>query len=231
MTMRASIDAVLGYLVCGFLLLAAAEAASEGTWLVERDWDPRAQVLFGSIALCGGWLVSRIGRTLLERKFVCGCLQAPEYALLLTDASRGIRGWQRILFRSYYRPIPDESRERIVDAALRDGFNEPGNSLFEFALAVVLQEPDLRRKVDRSRQFCDICRGLCAAFVVASAILIIGALWHGLLLRWSQADLRKLGYSLLCLWEALLMLHRYLKYRRQFAVDILTGYAARGVGF
>jgi len=264
MTIRASIDAVLGYLVCGFLLLAACEAAFEGTWLIERDWHLGAQVVFGTIALCGGWSISRIGLALLERKLVCGCLQTPE-CILLADPSRGIRGWRRILFRGYYRPLPDETRERILEAAERHGFTWPagtadtnpkrergsqvapslalrvsvrnfaggrgadrssGTALFRDALANVEQEPAIMRRVDRSRQLSDICRGLCVGFMVASAILFAGIIWHGLYSRWSQADLRKLGYCLLCLWESLLMLHRYLKFRRQYAVEVLTGYAA-----
>ncbi len=224
MQIRAAVDAFVGYLVCGFLLLAAGEAACEGQWLLERDWEPRAQIFFGSIALCSGWLVSRIGLALLERKFVRGWLKAPE-EFLLADHPCSVRRWKRLLCPVYFRPISDDVRERILQAAGRDGFCAPGHELLEHALAVVRPEPALWRRVDLSRQLGDISRGLCAGFVATAAILVCGAIWSGLDSSWGQADLRKLGYALLSLWEALLMVYRFLKFRRQFTVDVLTGYA------
>ncbi|HEY2251585.1 MAG TPA: hypothetical protein VGH74_11015, partial [Planctomycetaceae bacterium] len=204
MTMRASIDAVLGYLICGFLILAACEAACEGTWLVERDWQLDSIVFFGTIALCSGWIVSRIGLALLEDKFLRGCLKSPEQ-FLFAAAPPASRSWKHTLFPGYYRPLPQETRDRIVEAAERDAFGECGIGLFQYAAAAVQQEPSILRTLDRNRQLSGICRSLCVGFVAVSAILICGIIWHGLYSGLGKADLRKLGYCVLSLWEALLM--------------------------
>jgi hypothetical protein len=224
MTIRATTDAVLGYLVCGFLMLAACEAAYDGNWLFERDWQPEAIVIFGTIALCGGWFVSRVSRELLERQFVRGCLQAPE-EILFAESLHGDRSWKRTLFPGYFRPLPDETRDWILETAERDGLNEPGAALFRHALSVVHQQPAMRRRIELSRQLSDICRSLCVGCVAVSVILITGIIWHGLYSSWGQSDLRKLGYCLLSLWEALGLLYRYLKYQRQYTLHVLTGYA------
>ena len=52
MTLRATIDAQLDYLICGFVVLAASEAASDGKWLFESNWQPETIAVFGTLAWC-----------------------------------------------------------------------------------------------------------------------------------------------------------------------------------
>jgi hypothetical protein len=224
MTMRASIDAVLGYLICGFLILAACEAAGEGTWLVERDWQLDSIGFFGTIALGSGWIVSRVGLVLLEQRFLRGCLESPEQFLFATAPAAGW-SWKRTLFPGYFRPLSEEARDRILVAAERDGFGERGIGLLRHAVTAVQQESTIFRRLDRYRKLSGICRSLCVGFVAVSAILACGIIWHGLYSGLGKADLRKLGYCVLSLWEALLMVYRYLKFHRQYTVGVLNAFA------
>jgi hypothetical protein len=225
MTIRASIDASLGYVICGFLILAASEAASDGKWLFESDGQPETMALFGTLAWCGGWLVSRISRDLLEHKFVRGFLKSPEETLL-ADRGHGDRSWRETLFSSWYRPLPEETRELVLRQAYREGLCESGNLLFLHAVKVAKQDPAMLRRLELYRQLAGICRSLCVGFVAVSAILVCGIIWHGVYSGWGQSDMRKLGYCLLSLFEAAGMLYRYLKFYRQYVMGVLTGYAA-----
>jgi hypothetical protein len=229
MTLRASIDACLGYLICGFVVLAASEAASDGKWLFESNWRPETIALFGALAWCAGYCVSRCSRVLLERKFVGGFLGSCEETLAPYSTVCGVRhgdqSWRATLFPSWYRPLSEETRDRILRAAESDGLGESGRSQFRNAFEAVRQEPAILRRVDLYRQLSAICRSLCVGFVAVAAILAAGIFWHGVYAGLGQSDLRKLGYCALSLFEAVGMLYRYLKFERQYAAGVLIGYA------
>ena len=87
------------------------------------------------------------------------------------------------------------------------------------------QEPAILRRLDLYRQLSDICRSLCVGFVAVAAILVAGIIWHGVDAGLGQSDLRKLGYCVLSLFEAVGMLYRYRNFERQYAVVVLVGYA------
>ena len=224
MTLRASIDASLGYLICGFVVLAAGEAASDGKWLFASNWQPESVALFGILAWCAGYCISRCSRVLLERKLVRGFLKSPEETLL-ADHGHDDRTWRERLFPNWFRPLPEEKRDSILRAAEVDGIREPGSALIRHAFEVVYQQPAILRRLELYRQLSDICRSLCVGFVAVAAILVAGIVWHGVYARLGQSDLRKLGYCALSLFEAVGMLYRYLKFERQYAMGVLVGYA------
>jgi hypothetical protein len=223
-TIRAAIDANLGYLICGFVVLAASEAASDGKWLFQSNWQPESIVLFGTLSWSAGYGISRMSRVLLEHKFVRGFLKSSEETLL-ADRGHGDRTWRKALFPSWYRPLTEETRDRILRAAAADGFGGPGSALLRHAFDVVHQEPAVLRRLQLYRQLSDICRSLCVGFCAVSAILVAGIIWHGVYARLGQSDLRKLAYSAWSLFEAVGMLYRYLKFYRQHTLGVLIGYA------
>lgn len=224
MTIRAKIDAQVGYVICGLLILAASEAASDGKWLFESGLQPERIALFGTLAWCAGYLVSRYSCDLLEQKFVHGFLKSP-VETLLDDRGHRDRSWKETLFSNWHCPLPEETRDRILRAAEQECLSDFDRTLFPHAWTVVKHEPAILRRLELHRQLSSICRALCVGFVVVSTILVCGIIWHGVYSGWGQSDLRKLGYCLLSLFEAAAMLYRYLKFHRQYVAGVLIGYA------
>lgn len=224
MTMRAATDAIFGYLISGFLILAACEAAYDGSWLFEGEWQPESIAVFAAIAGGAGCLISRLSRIFVEQKLLHGCLTAPQ-EVLLSDHPHGDRSWKQALFPTHYQPLPQETRDRLATIAERDGLHGSGSALFLHALAAVQEQPAIMRRILMYRQLSGICRSLCVGLVAVAAILVSGMIWHSVYATWGQSDLRKLGYCLLSLFEAAGMVYRYLKFDRQYVMGVLTGYA------
>jgi hypothetical protein len=216
-------DAV-GCLACGLLILAACEAGYDGRWLIERNWSPAAIGLCGVVALCLGQIVSAASRWFIDDWFVGAVVSPPEENLLARE-DRFRRGWKSIVFRSYYRPLPQDARERIMQAASREAFSRPVNQVLPRALAVIGEDRAAAQPLDRLLQFCSFYRTMCMGLLVVAAVLISGIIWHSLFSSWGQAESRKLGYALLALLESVGMLYRYLKYLRQHAASVLVGIA------
>ncbi len=210
----------VGCLASGLLILAACEAGYDGRWLFERNWSPTAIALCGMVAVCLGRTASAASRWLIDDWFVGTVVSPPEENLLARD-DRFRLGWKSIVFRSYYRPLPQDVRERIMLAANWQGPH--CRQILRRALAAPGEDRDAAHRLDRLLQFCGFYRTMCVGLVAVAAILISGIIWHCLFSSWGQAESRKLGYALLALLESVGMLYRYLKYLRQHATAVLVG--------
>jgi hypothetical protein len=217
---------VAGWLVSGFLILAACEAAFDGRWLFERNSTPAAICLCGTLALCIGRLVSSASRLLIEDWFVGGFLPRPEL-YLLSAASCLRRGWKPIIFSSYFRPLPEDALELIARATKRETSGERTGPIDPPAYGRYWADEYER---NRLLQFCRFYRTMCVGLLVVAAILISGIIWHSLFSSWGQAESRKLGYSLLALLESVGMLYRYLHFLRKHAAAVLVGLAGLRIG-
>ncbi len=190
-----------GALASGFLILAACEAGYDGSWLIDQDWNPDRISRYGAVAFCIGLLVAAISRRVIEDKFVAAWLRRPE-EFLPGGNMVGQRSWRRVLFPRYYAPLAEETRNQVASAT--------GTGVTDDRISFHLYTT---------------CRTLCLGFLIVSAILASGIVWHSVVSGWGQAEWRKLGYCILSLFEATGMLYRYLKYFRQHAIQVLIGKA------
>ena len=208
-----------GALASGFLILAACEAGYDGSWLIDHDWTPDRISRYGAIACGIGVVVAEISRRVIEDRLMAAWLGRPE-EFLLAGVTASPRDWRWTLFPGYYAPLAEESRDRIVRAQGRDvpdgvGRGGAGDATFEIC-------PDPAKMHTLSFQLYTTCRTLCLAFLIVSAILASGIVWHSAVFGWGQAEWRKFGYCLLSLFESAGMLYRYLKYFRQNAIEVIV---------
>jgi len=93
---------VAGCMACGFLVLAACEAAFDGRWLVERQWSPAEIGLCGLAALMVGQLLAAISRRLFDASLPGGSQPQPDEILLPCETHH--RDW-RLPFCNFYRTM------------------------------------------------------------------------------------------------------------------------------
>ena len=227
-----------GALLSGFLILAACEAGYDGTWLIDHEWNPERISRYGVIAFVIGLVVAAISRRVVEDILVAGSLRRPA-EFLLDGGTIGPRDLRRVLFRGYYAPLADATREWILRTS--DGGTIPRDSgirehseiarsrnAHEFRYAGSLQGSVGASEVSAAGDVRNLnfhlyttCRTLCLGLLAVGAVLASGIVWHAAVSGWGQAEWRKLGYCLLSLFEAAGMLHRYLKYYRSHAIEEL----------
>jgi hypothetical protein len=193
-----------GALISGFLILAACEAGYDGTWLIDQEWNSERISIFGTMSLCLGLVVAALSRYLLEEKFIGGWLKAAE-EILPAGFPSDSRDWKHTLFPDYFARV-SQAHVQMVS----------GNDW-------IARHPQRRFSV--SLQLATVCRTLCLGLVIVSLILASGIVWNSAISGWGQAEWRKFGYCALSLFEAATMLYRYLKYRRQHAIERLLNAA------
>lgn len=217
-----SVYDTFGYLASGFLILAATEYAFDGNWLIEREWKPGSTVLFITIAYVIGHILANIASYVLEHQFVRKFLKSPEELLFAAESDS--RTWREFFFPVFYKPLPMETKSRILEAAKKKGFDKPGRGLFLHAFAVVKKDKATLERLNTFLNLYGFCRNMCMALLVAVLLLIVGAINHSVTSSWASADTRKLLLAAVSLSASVGMLYRYVKFFRHYTVEVLITY-------
>jgi hypothetical protein len=209
-----------GYLASGFLLLAIGDYTLNQHWIL-RD-DPGLVLIVVSIvtAYTTGHIIANISGFLLERHLMRRTLHSPEETLFWKKRTKG---WRRC-FPGHYTPFPIEIQNRVLDRAKqRAGLGEPSRALFLHCFATVKRDAVTRERLDRFLNLYGFCRNTCLALVLAVPILTSGLIAR----HWFNADVGQfLWWSLVAsVIGAVGLFYRYLKFFRDFTVEVYQSYA------
>jgi hypothetical protein len=206
-----------GYLASGAVVLAGCVASFAGY----EPFEQSPNLLVGFILVITiyvlGHMVANIAGDLIERRIVRSRLRSPTDILLGFHAPGTV---ESKLFPGYTTPLPTAVQERIKKLA------EPrtGEALFFHCHAVMKSDSVVQGRLETFLNLYGFCRNMALALVIVaislSAGLIVGTAETGPVAGpgwWLAAGL--LG--------AIGMFYRYLKFYRQFAVELLTSYAER----
>lgn len=193
-----------GYLAAGFVVLAAADRSFDRGWLFGRNLDLVSGLLLVVVAYVLGHLVASVSSFLLEQKMVRDTLRSPEETLFRGEA--GTR-WAR-LFPGYYRPLPEKTRERVLEKAVkRAGIHEAGRALFLHCHSVVKREQAVLERMNFFLNLYGFCRNVSAASFLAVPLLLVG---------------QEYWWALAAVAVAFGMFHRYLKFFKHYTVEVFV---------
>lgn len=206
-----------GYLASGAVVLAAFTAAFIGY----EPFETSPGLLVGFILVITiyilGHIVANLAGDLIERRLVRSRLQPPTEILLSFQTPDK---WVARLFPGYSTPLPTGVQNRVKELA------EPrvGDALFFHCHAVMKSNSVVQGRLETFLNLYGFCRNMALALVIAAVCL--GA---GLVLGTAETGPFAgpgcwIGASML---GAVGMFYRYLKFYRQFAVELLTSYAER----
>jgi hypothetical protein len=217
---------IFAYLSSGFFVIASADLAFPGNWIVNAQLSAIRGVVWIVVAYITGHVIAQISATLLEKQFVAHHLHPPEESLFDT---RTTTRW-RLLFPGYFEAMPEEIRDLVRERAKAEAeIGTVGRGLFYYCDAKARKEPAAATHLTIFLGMYGFARNVCVAAIVGSGLLFVGALTHPVK---QPVDHEQVGYHTkywlagAALVTAGFLLYRYLKFLRIYALEVFTAYAA-----
>lgn len=207
-----------GYLASGVVVLAGLTTAFIGFEPLQTSPSLIVGLLLIIAAYVVGHIVGNIAGDLIERQLVRNRLGRPTDILL---GSRTPGRLVRAVLPGYSTPLPSRVQDQVKElAGSRDG-----EVLFFHCHAVMKSDPVVQGRLETFLNLYGFCRNMAVALVIAAICLAIGL----------TLDTAATGPEVPPGWwlaaavvGALGMLYRYLKFYRQYAVELFTSYAESG---
>jgi len=204
-----------GYLAAGAVVLAAFVASFFGIEPFQGNPALIVGFLLVIVIYVLGHLVANIAGDLIERRIVRMRLGTP------TDILFGRRTpSQRVelLFPGYFKKLSSGVRAQVQARAQ----GRVGDDLFFHCHARMKADAVVQGRLDTFLNLYGFCRNTMVAMLIAAACLLAG-----ILLGTAETGLvAGPGWWVgLCLIAAVGLFYRYLKFYRQYAVELFTSYA------
>ena len=207
-----------GYLSAGFVLLVGLAAAFTGTESWQRTPGATVGLLLVVVAYTAGHVIANVSGYLIEGTLVRRVLGTPSTVLFQEHRSR----WAMLLLPGYYRPLPPEQRQRVLNRAAEAGITGLGEGLFYHCFSAAKERESTMVRLSTFLNLYGFCRNMAVStFIVAIALFagtLLGTAKTGHLVApgwWAAgAFLASIG-----------LLYRYLKFFRQYSVEVFVSYA------
>jgi hypothetical protein len=203
---------IFAYLSSGSVLVAVVDYLYGEQWLFEKEQTAIFALFLLFITYIAGHIIAHFSSLILEYFFVGRVLLRPTEILMGRK-----RPLLPLLFRLYYKSLPEETQERVKYKAKVRGFVGSGEALFIHVFGVVKQEPSTKERVETFRNLYGFSRNLTFAFLLVGILLLIGST--------DGRPVLPRAWALVSLGCSIAMLYRYLKFFRQYSYEILITYA------
>jgi hypothetical protein len=206
-----------GYLASGAVVLAGCTAAFVGY----APFEESPALLIGFILVITvyilGHIVANLSGDLIERRLVRARLSPPTDILL---GFHSPKEWDARLFPGYSKPLPSEVQDRVKKLA------EPrtGESLFFHCHAVMKSDSVVQGRLETFLNLYGFCRNMTLALLIVA--LFLGA---GMILETAETgpDVGPGWWLAASVVGAVGMFYRYLKFYRQYGLELLTSFAEK----
>ncbi len=206
------------YLSSGFIVLVAITAAFIGYEPLKESQGFILAGLFIVAAYVTGHLVANISSDVIERRLVRERLGMPTDHLL--GHKKG--GLGPTLFPGFYSSLPTGTQQRVVARAATRRFTGKGEELFFHCHAVMKGDMVVQARLNTFLNLYGFCRNMTLALAVGAGALCIGVALGSVD---TGPDVGPGWWIVAALLGSVGMLYRYLKFLRQFAVELFTSYA------
>jgi hypothetical protein len=209
-----------GYLASGAVVLAGCTAAFVGY----EPFESSPGLLVGFILVIAiyviGHIVANLAGDLIERRLVRSRLHPPTEILLGFQTPGKM---EAKLLPGYSTPLPTGVKDQIIKLAQP----RTGDALFFHCHAVMKSDSAVQVRLETFLNLYGFCRNMTLALLIVAFSLVAG-----LILGTAETG-PAVGpgwWVLGSVVGAIGMFYRYLKFYRQFAVELLTSYAERKQG-
>ena len=206
-----------GYLAAGTLLLAGPVAAFVGDGMLKEDPSVIIAILLVIAAYIAGQVIANIAGFLLESKLVADGLGRPTAHLFGQGGGR--MAWA---FPGYYRELPDATQKRVLSRSTTlAGITTPSEGLFFHCHALVRKQPAALERLNTFLNLYGFCRNVCMALLIVAPSLVVGSLIGS----GKTGAISPGWWALAAFLGAIGMFYRYLKFYRQYSLELYTTYA------
>ena len=204
-----------GYLAAGAVVLAAIIASFFGDEPFQGSPTIVVGFLLVIVVYVLGQIVANIAGDLIERRIVRERLGTPTDVLL---GRRTPNATEARLFPGYFTQLSSGVQAQVQTHA---GGRE-GNDLFFHCHARMKSDSVVQGRLDTFLNLYGFCRNTMVAMLIAAACLLAGILLGSA----ETGTIAGPGWWLaLCLLAAAGLFYRYLKFYRQYGVELFTSYA------
>jgi hypothetical protein len=215
-----SIYDFFGYLAAGFVLILSVDYAFQGGWLLRDNLGTVLSLFWLLAAYVAGHLIAGISSALLEQGLVRSILGSPEETLF---HDRSNSRWRHV-FPAFFRPLPKETRHRVLQKAARlAAIEEPGRGLFFHCHPIVKRDQPTLERLNTFLNQYGFCRNLSVASFLAAIVLLVGVLWSWHIGQDNNA--MRLYWAGIATVVGVGMLYRYLKFFRHYTLEVFMTYA------
>lgn len=208
-----------GYLASGFVLLVAVVAAFVGYGPLQHGPNTIVGLLLVVAAYVTGHVVANLASDLIERRIVRRRLGMPTAILL--RSSKPPKSFARLL-PGYSTPLPADVCARIGKRADKEGVTDRGEALFYHCHAVMKVNTQVQARLNTFLNLYGFCRNMTMALLIAALALAVGMLIGT---ANTGPDAGPGWWILAAIVAAVGLFYRYLKFLRQFGIELLTSYA------
>lgn len=206
-----------GYLASGFVLLVALAAS----FTRSTRWQSTPHAIVATLlivaAYATGQVVANAAGYVIETRFVAGFLGQPTSNLLTSAAPPR---WRARMFPGYYRPLPAQQRVACFAKSQLDA--TAGEGLFYRCHAAVKERDAVATRLSTFLNLYGFCRNMAMALFIAGVCLIVGSCIG----RARTGSVVPPGWcAAASLLLAIGLLYRYLKFFRQYSVEVFVSYA------
>lgn len=206
------------YLSSGFVVLASITAAFVGYEPLKESPGFLLAVLFVVAAYVTGHIVANVSGDLIERRLVRKRLGMPTEHLLGSETT----GVRPKLFPGFYSSLPSATQQRVFERAAERGFAGTGEALFFHCHALMKSDDAVQARLNTFLNLYGFCRNMTMALVIAAGTLGIGVAVGS---ADTGPDIGPGWWIVAALLAGVGMLYRYLKFLRQYGVELFTSYA------
>jgi hypothetical protein len=208
-----------GYLASGFVVLIAITAAFVGYKPLRHTPNTLVGLLLLVVAYVTGHIVANLAGDIVERRVVRNRLGMPTEILM---GARHPRHAVRFLLPGYSTPLPTGVQERIATRANAQGVMDRTEALFFHCHAKMKSDPTVQARLDLFLNLYGFCRNMSVALVLSAIALGVGQIIGSAQTGPDIGPMWWLGAALLA---AVGLFYRYLKFLRQYGLELLTSYA------
>lgn len=206
-----------GYLASGVIVLGGLAAAFVGYEPLQDPPSLLVGILLIITAYVVGHIVANLAGDLIERRLARNYLGAPTEILLGSRTPGGAAG---AILPGYSTPLPSGVQDRIKELA----GDRSGEALFFHCHAVMKSDSVVQSRLQAFLNLYGFCRNMTLALLIAAICLAVG-LFVGT--AETGPDVGPGWWLGAAVLAALGMFYRYLKFYRQYAVELFTSYAER----
>ena len=206
-----------GCLSSGVTALAGGSFAYQGVEAFRLDLNASQALVLVIAAYLVGHIVASVSSFLLERRLTRRLIGSPTSWLLRGDP---LTGWRRLL-KAYHKPLPEVTAQRVLASAKSEAdIDGPGEALFYHCFGVVRRDEYPRARLAVFLNLYGFARNTSMAAFISAALIGFAIVVN------DQVDPTELWAGLLSAgFVGVAMYLRYLKFYRQYSVELYVTYA------
>ncbi|MCQ3805008.1 MAG: hypothetical protein KTV45_13065 [Acidimicrobiia bacterium] len=206
-----------GCLSSGVTTLAGVSFAYQGVEAFRLEMNASQALVLVIAAYLVGHIVASVSSFLLERRLTRKLIGSPTWWLFHGDP---LPWWRRFL-KAYHKPLPEVTAKRVLDRAKGEAdINEPGEALFYHCFGVVRRDEYPRARLAVFLNLYGFARNTSMAALISTALIGLAIVVN------DQIDPTELWAGLLsAAFVGVAMYLRYLKFYRQYSIELYVTYA------